>query len=58
MHIVPCYMGPCHHGMVRPRIADGRDGLQIWRVTANKWTADKGWSSNLRVGQGANNFSS
>ena len=34
----------------------------IWRVTANKLnkqsrTADKGWSSSLRVGKGANNSS-
>ena len=32
----------------------------IWRVAANKlnkqsWTADKGWSSSLGVGRGANN---
>jgi hypothetical protein len=30
---------PCHirnqHGMARPRVADGGDGLQIWRVAAN-----------------------
>ena len=34
----------------------------IWRVAVNKWnkqsrTADKGWSSSLGVGQGANNSS-
>ena len=34
----------------------------IWRVAANilnkqPWKADKGWSSSLRVGQGANNSS-
>ena len=32
----------------------------IWRVAANKlnkqpWTADKGWSTSLGVGRGANN---
>ncbi|KAJ4443652.1 hypothetical protein ANN_05327 [Periplaneta americana] len=37
----------------RPR----RDGLQIWRVAANilnkqSWTADKGWSSSLGLGEG------
>jgi hypothetical protein len=21
-----------HHGMARPQVADGEDGLQIWRV--------------------------
>ena len=39
-----------------------RNGLQIWTVTAyvlNKksHTADKGWSSSLVVGRGANNAS-
>jgi hypothetical protein len=58
----PRYVGPCHHGTVRPRVADGGDGLQIWRVTENilkkqSRTADKGYSSSLGVGQGANNFS-
>jgi len=32
----------------------------LWRVAVNKlnkqsWTADKGWSSSLGVGRGANN---
>jgi hypothetical protein len=26
---------PCHNGMVRPQVADGGDGLHIWRVAAN-----------------------
>jgi hypothetical protein len=26
---------PCHHGTARPQVADGGDGLQIWRVAAN-----------------------
>jgi hypothetical protein len=51
---------PCHHGMARPQVADGGDGLQIWRVAANilnkqSRTADGGWSSSLGVGRGANN---
>jgi hypothetical protein len=25
---------PCHHGMARPQVADGADGLQIWRGAA------------------------
>jgi hypothetical protein len=50
----------CHHGMARPQVADGGDGIQIWRVAANilnmlSQTADSGWSSSLGVGQGANN---
>jgi hypothetical protein len=53
---------PCHHGMARPQVADGGDGLQFWRLAANilnkqSRTADKGWSSSLGVGRGANNSS-
>jgi len=58
-----CFMGPCLHCIARPQVADGGDGLQIWRVDAsilNKQlrTADKGWSSSLGVGRGANSSSS
>jgi hypothetical protein len=40
-------VGPCHHGMERPRDADGGDALQVWKVAASIWnkqspTADKG----------------
>jgi hypothetical protein len=50
----------CHHGMTRPQVADGEDGLQIWRVAANvlnkqSRTADSGWPSSLGVGWGSNN---
>jgi hypothetical protein len=53
---------PCHHGMARPQVAEGGDGLQIWRVAAdilNKQSrrADKGGSSSFGVGRWANNFS-
>jgi hypothetical protein len=53
-----CYVDPFHHGMARPRIADGGDGLQICRAAANvlnkqSRTAYEGWSSSLGVGQGA-----
>jgi hypothetical protein len=53
---------PCHPCMSRPQVADGGDGLQIWRVAANilnkqSRTADKGWSSSFGVGRGANNSS-
>jgi len=27
-------MGPCHHGMLRPQVADG-ERPPIWRVAAN-----------------------
>jgi hypothetical protein len=37
-----------------------KDGIQLWRVAANilkkqPLTNDKGWSSSLGVGHGANN---
>jgi hypothetical protein len=53
---------PCHHGMARPQVADGEDGLQMYWVEANtlnkhSWTADKVWSSNLGVRLGANDSS-
>jgi hypothetical protein len=52
--------GSRHHGMARPQVADGGDGLQIWRVAANilnkqSRTAGRGWSSRLGVGRGASN---
>jgi hypothetical protein len=53
---------PCHHGMARPLVADGENGFQTWRVAVNilnnqSRTADKGWTSSLGVGRGANNSS-
>jgi len=55
----PRYENPCHHCMVRPGVADGGDGLQIWRVAANRpnkqpRTAGNGWFSSLGVGRRAN----
>jgi hypothetical protein len=55
-------VGPCHHSMARPQVADGGDALQVWRVAANilnkqSQTADKGLSSSLGVGCGADNSS-
>ena len=54
-------MGPCHHGMALPQVADGGTA-SIWRVAANKSnkqsrTDDEGWSSSLGVGRNANNTS-
>jgi hypothetical protein len=51
---------PCHQGMVHTQVADGGDGIQLWRVTVNTLnkkppTADKGWYSSLVVGCGTNN---
>jgi hypothetical protein len=45
---------PCHHGLARPQVADGDDGLQICKVAANvlskqSGTADRGYSSSLEV---------
>jgi hypothetical protein len=59
---LPCFVGPCHHGMAGHRAADGGDGLQIRRVAAsvlNKQSriTDKGWSSSLGFGRGADNSS-
>jgi len=60
--IQPCYVGPCHHGMARPSVADGGDGLQIWSVAAKilitqSRTVDKGRSSRSGVGRGTNDSS-
>jgi hypothetical protein len=57
-----CCLGPCHYGMACNWVVDGGDDLQIWRVGANILNkqlsvADKGWSSSLVFGQGANNSS-
>jgi len=46
--------------MARPWVADGEDGLLMWRVAANIFnkqflTADKAWSSDLGVEREANN---
>jgi hypothetical protein len=51
-------VGPCHHGMVYSQVADGGDSLHIW-VAVNilnklSQTPNKGWSSSLGIGQGAN----
>jgi len=48
--------------MTNPRVADGGDGLKIWRtgvkILNNKSLAgEKGWSSTLRVGQGDKSLS-
>jgi hypothetical protein len=48
---------PCHHGVARPQVADGGEGLKIWRVAANILskqlrTADRGWPSRFEVGRG------
>jgi hypothetical protein len=53
---------PCHPGMACPQVADGGNGLQIWRVATNilnkqSRTADKERFSRLGVGRGANNSS-
>jgi hypothetical protein len=47
--------------MAHSRVADGEDGLKIWRIVANildmqSRAAHKEWSYSLGVGRGANNF--
>jgi hypothetical protein len=34
LDIILPFAGPYHHGMVRRQVADGGDGLQIWRLAA------------------------
>jgi hypothetical protein len=51
---------PYHQGMARPQVADGGDGLLLWKVAASIFnkqspTADKGWPSNFGVGRGVKN---
>jgi hypothetical protein len=48
--------------MAHPRVADGEDGLKIWREAANIFVmqsraAHKGWSYSLEAGHGANKYS-
>jgi len=38
---VPLYVGPCHHDTERPRVADGGDGLQIWRAARVYWISSR-----------------
>jgi hypothetical protein len=62
MPLTTSSVGPYHHDMSRPRVADGRYGLQIWRVSANilnkhSRTTDNDWFSSLGDGRGANNSS-
>jgi hypothetical protein len=56
-----CCVGPSHHCMARPWVADEGDALQIWRVAANilnkSRTADKRWSTRLGIVKGSNNSS-
>jgi hypothetical protein len=42
---------PCHHSMARPRVADGSDGLQQWRLAADILNK-QGWSFGLGLGVG------
>jgi hypothetical protein len=58
---IPEYVGPCHHGMARPQVADGGDDLQISTVAAywiiRRAATDTGWSSNVGIGRGSSNSS-
>jgi hypothetical protein len=59
----PSYsLSPCHHAIARPRLADGGDGFQIYRVygdVLNKQsrTAEEGWFFSLFFGWEDNNAS-
>jgi hypothetical protein len=42
----------CQHGIEHPQVADGGDGVELWKLAADilikqSWTVDKGWSSRL-----------
>jgi hypothetical protein len=43
------YGGSCHHGLARLRVADGGDGLQIWRAAANIFNKQTQTRSGLPV---------
>jgi hypothetical protein len=52
---------PCQHGMARPQVADGGDGLQIWRVAANilnkqSRTAERVWPSTFEDDESTNKY--
>jgi hypothetical protein len=32
-HHIKC--SPCHHVMTRPQVADGGDGLRVWKIAEN-----------------------
>ena len=55
------FVGPCHHGMARPQVADGGTASYIEGssniLNKQSRTAYKGWSSSLGVERGANNSS-
>jgi len=58
----PCLESPCHHSVAHPWVAIGGDSFQICMVAANilnkqTWTASKGWTFSLEVGQGVDVFS-
>jgi hypothetical protein len=53
---------PCHQGMARPQVADGGDGLQIWRLAAiiligQSRPDNRGWLCRLEGWAGADNVS-
>jgi hypothetical protein len=51
---MPCKVGAFSPRMARHQVADGEDGLQIWKGAANIFNkqsqaTDKGWYSNFSV---------
>jgi hypothetical protein len=43
-------VGPGHHGMARPQVPNGGDGLQVWRVTRGRPTRGDPSAWGLGVG--------
>jgi hypothetical protein len=56
-YLVVTWRLSCHHDLARPRVADGEDSLQIWRVAANTLnkqsrTAERGGTPAWGLGEG------
>ena len=43
------FVGPCHHGMACPQVADGETAAN--KSNKQSWTADKGWSFSWGLGE-------
>jgi hypothetical protein len=45
-------VGPCHHGIANPQVANGGDSVHIWKAAADilnkqSLTAEKVWSLSI-----------
>jgi hypothetical protein len=51
------YVGPSHHGLARPRVANRGGGIQVWKLAVNisnkqSRTTAREWSSSLGLSGG------